>query len=101
MSRPKISIRVMGFVVPNLRIRIMTIRSVFTTGLAFLLAAFFVFGAYGNFLLSPQNAASYARWGYPDWFHCITATLELAPSSWVLQVSQRFFTPSMITRLHL
>ena len=89
MSRPKISIRVMGFVVPNLRIRIMTLRSIFTTGLAFLLAAFFVFGAYGNFLLSPQNAASYARWGYPDWFHYITATLELAAAALLINPPTR------------
>jgi len=89
MSRPEISFRVMGFVMPNLRIRIMTLRSVFATGLAFLLAAFFVFGAYGNLLLSPQNAASYARWGYPDWFHYITATLELAAAALLINPPTR------------
>lgn len=89
MSRPKIPVRATGFVTPNLRIRNMTIRSVFTTGLAFLLAAFFVFGAYGNFLLSPQNAASYARWGYPDWFHYITATLELAAAALLINPATR------------
>lgn len=53
----------------------MTIRSVFTTGLAF--------------LLSPQNAASYARWGYPDWFHYITATLELAAAALLINPATR------------
>ncbi|MEJ5082900.1 MULTISPECIES: DoxX family protein [unclassified Ochrobactrum] len=89
MSRPEISFRVMGFVVHNLRIRIMTFRSVFATGLAFSLSAFFVFGAYGNFLLSPQNAASYARWSYPDWFHYITATLELAAAALLINPPTR------------
>ncbi|WP_094543529.1 DoxX family protein [Brucella pseudogrignonensis] len=53
----------------------MTIRSVFTTGLAF--------------LLSPQNAASYARWAYPDWFHYITATLELAAAALLINPATR------------
>lgn len=75
MSRPKIPVRATGFVAPNLRIRNMTIRSVFTTGLAF--------------LLSPQNAASYARWGYPDWFHYITATLELAAAALLINPATR------------
>lgn len=75
MSRPKIPVRATGFVTPNLRIRNMTIRSVFTTGLAF--------------LLSPQNAASYARWGYPEWFHYITATLELAAAALLINPATR------------
>ncbi|OYR27956.1 doxX-like family protein [Brucella pseudogrignonensis] len=75
MSRPKIPVRATGFVAPNLRIRNMTIRSVFTTGLAF--------------LLSPQNAASYARWAYPDWFHYITATLELAAAALLINPATR------------
>ncbi|MDG2527606.1 DoxX family protein [Caulobacter endophyticus] len=46
--------------------------------LAWLLAGFFVFGAVGNLLAPPDIAASYRRWGYPDWFHFVTAILELA-----------------------
>jgi len=51
--------------------------SVISSSLAWLLAAFFLFGAYGNTFLSEENAAAYAAWGYPDWFHYITAILEL------------------------
>lgn len=50
---------------------------------AWLLAAFFLFGAYGNTFISEENAAAYVRWGYPDWFHYVTATLELA-AAWLL-----------------
>lgn len=46
--------------------------------LAWLLAAFFLFGAVGNILAPPDIAASYRRWGYPDWFHFVTGALELA-----------------------
>ncbi|PVM78481.1 DoxX family protein [Caulobacter radicis] len=46
--------------------------------LAWLLAAFFVFGAVGNLLAPPDIAESYRRWGYPDWFHVVTGVLELA-----------------------
>lgn len=45
--------------------------------LAWLLAAFFLVGAYGNTFVSPEIAADYARWGYPDWFHYVTAVIEL------------------------
>lgn len=45
--------------------------------LAWPLAAFFLFGAYGNAFISPEYAAAYRRWGYPDWFPYLTAALEL------------------------
>ena len=51
---------------------------VISSMLAWLLAAFFLFGAYGNAFISEENAAAYAAWGYPDWFHYVTAILELA-----------------------
>lgn len=41
-----------------------------------LLAAFFLYGAYGNIIISPENAAAYASWGYPSWFHYVTGVLE-------------------------
>jgi len=44
---------------------------------AWLLTAFFLFGACGNTFLSADYAAAYARWGYPGWFHYLTALLEL------------------------
>lgn len=57
--------------------------------LAWLLAAFFLFGAYGNFFISDENAAAYAAWGYPVWFHYITAALELAAALLLLRVGSR------------
>lgn len=66
-----------------------TSRSRFTTGLAWLLAAFFLFGAWGNVFLSPDNAASYVRWGYPDWFHYVTGLLELAAALLLLRARTR------------
>ncbi|NGM49227.1 DoxX family protein [Caulobacter sp. 602-2] len=52
--------------------------------LAWLLAGFFVFGAIGNLLAPPDIAASYRRWGYPDWFHVVTGVLELAAAGLLL-----------------
>ncbi|RWR27319.1 DoxX family protein [Sinirhodobacter populi] len=46
--------------------------------LAWLLAAFFVVGGIGNIFVSPEIAADYRRWGYPDWFHFLTGALELS-----------------------
>jgi len=44
--------------------------------IAWLLAAFFFIGAYGNTFVSPEIAADYARWGYPESFHYLTAVCE-------------------------
>ncbi|CAN7411452.1 DoxX family protein [Pararhizobium sp. LjRoot238] len=44
--------------------------------LAWLLAAFFLVGAYGNTFVTGEIAADYARWGYPESFHYLTAFLE-------------------------
>ncbi|MBR1235150.1 DoxX family protein [Bradyrhizobium sp. AUGA SZCCT0177] len=41
-----------------------------------LLAAFFLVGAFGNTFVSTEIAADYARWGYPENFHYLTAFLE-------------------------
>ncbi|MFD1981630.1 DoxX family protein [Mesorhizobium newzealandense] len=45
--------------------------------LAWLLAAFFLVGAYGNTFITAEIAADYARWGYPESFHYLTAIFEL------------------------
>ncbi|MBR7653437.1 DoxX family protein [Brucella oryzae] len=66
-------------------------RSVITTTLAWLLAAFFLFGAYGNTFISEENAAAYAGWGYPDWFHYVTAVLELAAALLLLRSASRSY----------
>jgi len=42
-----------------------------------LLAAFFLVGAIGNAFPSAAIEADYQRWGYPYWFHYVTAALEL------------------------
>ena len=47
------------------------------TVLALILAAFFVVGGTANMLASEATRADYLRWGYPAWFHYVTAALEL------------------------
>ena len=64
---------------------------VLSSVLAWLLAAFFLFGAYGNTFISEENAAAYLAWGYPGWFHYITATLELAAGLLLLRTALRPF----------
>lgn len=46
-----------------------------------LLAAFFAIGAIGNLFPTEGIMADYQRWGFPDWFHYITGTLELTASA--------------------
>ncbi|WP_038222969.1 DoxX family protein [Xenorhabdus bovienii] len=65
--------------------------SVISFILAWLLAVFFLFGAYGNTFISEENAAAYAAWGYPDWFHYITAILELATALLLIRAVSRPF----------
>ncbi|AJA10930.1 hypothetical protein SKP52_20320 [Sphingopyxis fribergensis] len=62
-----------------------------STILAWLLAAFFLFGAYGNALISEEYAAAYAAWGYPDWFHYVTAVLELTAGILLMRSATRPF----------
>jgi len=69
----------------------MKLMSRISMALAWLLAVFFLFGAWGNLFLSPENAAAYAAWGYPDWFHYITAMLELGTAVLLLRVATRLF----------
>lgn len=45
--------------------------------LSWVLAAFFVFAGGLNVAAPASIAQDYARWGYPDWFHCATGALEL------------------------
>ncbi|GLK65246.1 DoxX family protein [Paracoccus kondratievae] len=60
-------------------------------GLGLLLAAFFLFGAWGNLFLSAENEAAYARWGYPGWFHYLTAALELSAALLILYSPSRIY----------
>lgn len=61
------------------------------TLLAYLLAVFFLIGAVGNTFVSDEIAADYARWGYPSWFHYLTAVLELIAAILLAVASTRFW----------
>ncbi|RZJ32518.1 MAG: DoxX family protein [Brevundimonas sp.] len=47
-------------------------------GIAWAVAAFYVVGAIGNWIAPPTIQADYSRWGYPGWFHYLTAVMEMA-----------------------
>ncbi len=49
--------------------------------LAWLLAAFFIFGGFGNIFASEAIRADYGRWGYPEWFPYLTGGLELTAAA--------------------
>jgi hypothetical protein len=51
---------------------------------AWLLAAFFLVGAYGNTFVSAEIAADYARWGYPESFHYLTAICEFTAAAMLI-----------------
>ena len=57
--------------------------------LAYLLAAFFLFGAVGNILAFGQIAADYSRWGYPAHFHYLTGALELVTAALLFRGATR------------
>jgi len=73
----------------------MNIMHKFSIALAWLLVAFFLFGAWGNTFLSPENQAAYAAWGYPNWFHYITALLELAAALLLMRSVTRPFAAGL------
>ena len=52
-----------------------------TNILAWAVALFFVVGAIGNWIAPPAIRADYQRWGYPGWFHYVTAITELATAA--------------------
>ncbi|MFD2439942.1 DoxX family protein [Paracoccus kondratievae] len=45
----------------------------------------------GNLFLSAENEAAYARWGYPGWFHYLTAALELSAALLILYSPSRIY----------
>ncbi|WP_049399690.1 MULTISPECIES: DoxX family protein [Stenotrophomonas] len=57
--------------------------------LAWGLSIFFVVGAIGNWLGPANLRAEYARWGYPNWFHRVTAALEFLIAIFLVFVSTR------------
>ncbi|MEO9340496.1 DoxX family protein [Mesorhizobium sp. SB112] len=58
---------------------------------AWLLAAFFLAGAYGNSFVTAGIAADYARWGYPPGFHYLTAILEFTTAVMLMFRPLRFY----------
>ena len=58
---------------------------------AWLLAAFFLVGAFGNTFVSTEIAADYARWGYPDSFHYVTAILECTTAGMLILKPLRLY----------
>lgn len=58
---------------------------------AWLLAAFFAFGAYNNAFASALTLQSYESWGYPSFFNYVTAALELTTA--ILLVLPRYRIP--------
>ena len=64
------------------------------TLLAFVLAAFFLLGAYKNGFPAAETLESYRRWGYPPYFHYVTATLELTAA--IMLVAPRFRIPGAV-----
>jgi hypothetical protein len=58
---------------------------------AWLLATFFLAGAYGNTFVTAGIAADYARWGYPPGFHYLTAILELTAAAMLIFRPLRFY----------
>lgn len=57
--------------------------------LAWALAVLFAAGAALNWIAPLAIRQSYARWRYPDWFHYVTAMLELAAAVLLAVASTR------------
>lgn len=59
--------------------------------LAWTLTAFFLVGGVGNWV-GPKNVrADYISWGYPAWFHRVTAVLELLAGILLAMASVRLW----------
>lgn len=69
--------------------------------LAWFLAVFFVVGAVGNWFASAHTRADYVRWGYPDWFHRVTATLELVAAALLVFAATRLWGVTLATAVML
>jgi len=55
------------------------------------LAAFFVVGSLTNIFASPSIYAEYLRWGYPEWFHFVTGSLELTTAVLLARAQTRLW----------
>src|ERR1700735_2708633 len=58
---------------------------------ALALAAFFVVGSLSNVFTPGSIYEEYLRWGYPHWFHFVTASLELTTAVLLAQARTRLW----------
>ena len=58
---------------------------------ALALAAFFVVGSLSNIFTPGSIYEEYLRWGYPHWFHFVTASLELTTAVLLAQARTRLW----------
>jgi hypothetical protein len=52
------------------------------------LAAFFALGSWFN-TFDANSIAEYRKWGYPEWFHFVTAAMELATAALLITAMTR------------
>jgi hypothetical protein len=64
---------------------------------SWLLAAFLLFGAFGNAFPSAEITESYARWGYPNGFNYVTAAVELLSALLLPALATRFVGAGLAT----
>jgi hypothetical protein len=64
-------------------------RIVLTFLLPWTVSAFFILGGVINVVAPGSTQAEYRRWGYPDWFHFVTGTLEFATAICLIFVASR------------
>ena len=59
--------------------------------LPWLLAAFFVVGSLSNIVAPGPIVEEYLKWGYPDWFHFVTGSLELTTAVLLARARRRMW----------
>ena len=69
--------------------------------LAYAMAALFVIGGLVNLKPPQAFADSYARWGYPPWWHYVTATIELIGGVLLVPPQTRFWGAMLLSLLSL
>ena len=64
--------------------------TIWRTALSWILAIFFIVGGLTNIFASDAILADYQVWGYPNWFHYLTGSLELATAALLVFPATRF-----------
>ena len=62
--------------------------------LSWALSAFFALGSWLN-ASDPKSIAAYRVWGYPDWFHFVTAAMELVTAVLLVMAATRLYGASI------